>query len=218
MKKLVIFDLDGTLVNSIYDLADSVNAALGRASLPEHTLDEYYSFVGNGIEHLIRTSMGEMGSNDELYKSVRADFDSQYAAHCTDKTVAYEGMPELLGRLADDGFKTAIISNKAEEFIAKIIEKNFHGHIFSAVRGQREGVKRKPSGEAVELVLKELGYEKSECIYVGDSEVDLKTAENAGVDMICVLWGFRSQEYLRELGAERMVKTSQELYEEILRS
>lgn len=218
MKKLVIFDLDGTLVNSIYDIADSVNVALKRASLPEHTLDDYYGFVGNGIEHLIRTSMGDQGSNDELYHSVRADFDSQYAQHCTDKTVAYEGMPQLLARLADDGYKTAIISNKAEEFIAKIIKKNFPEHDFSAAWGQREGVQRKPSGEAVELMLEELGYTKSECIYVGDSEVDLKTAENAGVDMICVLWGFRSREYLEELGAKRMVNNSQELYEEILRS
>lgn len=216
MKKIAIFDLDGTLVNSIYDLAGSVNIALRNASLPENELEDYYYFVGNGMEHLVRSAMREKGSDDELYRIIRADFDRQYAIHCNDKTCAYEGLSELLQRLHTAGIKTAILSNKAESFIKGIVEKNFPENNFLAAWGQREGVERKPSGDGVKKLLKELRYRESECVYIGDSDVDVLTARNAGVDIIGVLWGFRTREELEKAGADRIAATPQELYDHIV--
>lgn len=217
MKKLAIFDLDGTLVNSIYDLADCVNIALRNANLPENALDDYYMFVGNGMEHLVRTSMREQGTNDELYKVIRADFDNLYSAHCNDKTCAYAGMPELMKRLTETGVDTAILSNKAERFIAEIVEKNFPHHKFSAAWGQRAGVERKPSGEGLKKLMASLGYENSQCVYIGDSNVDVLTAHNAGVKVIGVLWGFRTRQELEGAGADRIAETADQLYEHIMK-
>lgn len=216
MKKIAVFDLDGTLVNSIYDLADSVNIALRNASLPENTLQEYYTFVGNGMEHLVRSAMKEHGSDDELYKVIRADFDRQYAIHCNDKTVAYDGVPQLLDRLSAVGIDTAVLSNKAEVFIAEILDQTYPDHRFSSAHGQRQGVERKPSGDGLIRLLDELGYDKSDCVYIGDSEVDVLTARNAGVDVIGVLWGFRTRDDLVQAGAEHIVATADELYDAII--
>ena len=216
MKKFAIFDLDGTLVDSIYDLADCVNTALKAHNLPENTLKEYYSFVGNGMESLIRTSMKEQGDNDELYKKVRASFDKEYALHSNDKTCPYEGISELLGNLAEKGIKTAVLTNKAEEFVGEILVKAFPFHNFTFAWGQREGLNRKPSPQGLLKLIDEAGYTKEDCVYIGDSEVDVETARNAGVDLICVLWGLRSKVQLTEAGAERLVATATELLNEIL--
>ncbi len=212
MKKLVMFDLDGTLVNSIYDLADCVNIALYNAGLPQNSLKEYYSFVGNGMENLIRTSMKEQGNNDELYKVIRKDFDALYKEHCNDKTVAYEGTAELLKRLMSKGIRTAVLSNKDHSFVGPILKKCFPSHIFDAAWGQQEGIKRKPDGEGVEKILDLLGYTKEECVYIGDSDVDVITAKNAGVDMIGVLWGFRGEDELISTGANHIASNTEELF------
>lgn len=216
MKKLVIFDLDGTLVDSIYDLSDCVNLALRKWGLSENTLDEYYSFVGNGMEHLVRTSMKSEGNNDELYKKVREDFDLFYREHCNDKTVPYAGMAELLHRLEEAKVKTAVLTNKAEEFVDGILRKCFPNHNFSVAWGNKDGRKRKPNPEALLELVKQSGFEISDCVYVGDSEVDVNTAKNAGMDLVCVLWGFRSEEQLTQCGANIMVSDAQKLYETII--
>ncbi len=216
MKRLVVFDLDGTLVDSIYDLADCVNTALRKHNLPENTLSEYYSFVGNGMEHLIRTSMKSQGGNDELYRKVRTDFDKEYKAHCNDKTRAYEGVAELLRELAQMGIETAVLTNKAEGFVAGILNKCFPEHSFKVSWGQREGLERKPSPQGLLKLISELGYKNDDCLYVGDSEVDIQTANNAGVDLVCVLWGFRSKEELLTAGAKHTVNSAEELLNAIV--
>ncbi len=216
MKKFVIFDLDGTLVDSIYDLADCVNLALRKFGLSENTLSEYYSFVGNGMEHLVRTSMKSEESNDELYQKVRQDFDLLYREHCNDKTVPYAGVAELLSRLEEAKIKTAVLTNKAEEFVDGILKKCFPNHNFSVAWGNKEGRKRKPDPEALLKLVEESGFEVSDCVYVGDSEVDINTAKNAGMDLVCVLWGFRSKEQLKDSSADIMVSDADELFEAII--
>ncbi len=216
MKKLVVFDLDGTLVDSIYDLADCANTALRMNNLPENTLSEYYTFVGNGMENLIRTSMKFQGGNNELYRKVRGDFDKEYKAHCNDKTCAYEGVAQLLSELMRKGIATAVLTNKADEFVGGILHKCFPEHKFEAFWGQRQGIERKPSADGLLKLISELGFEKEDCVYIGDSEVDVKTACNAGVDLICVLWGFRSKEELVSSGAELMVSNTDELLNAII--
>ena len=216
MKKFVIFDLDGTLADSIYDIADCTNLALKKFGLGENTLKEYYSFVGNGMENLIRTSMKSEGGNDELYKQVRCEFDLLYREHCNDKTVPYEGVAELLSRLDAKKIKTAVLTNKSEEFVDGILRKCFPEHNFAVAWGNKNGRKRKPDPEALLELVKNAGCEVSECVYIGDSEVDVKTARNAGVDLICVLWGFRSKAQLIESGAEIMVSDADELFEKII--
>ena len=212
MKKLVIFDLDGTLVNSIYDLADCVNKALENANLPQNSLNEYYTFVGNGIENLIRVSMRDKGDDNELYKIIRKDFDALYKEHCNDKTVAYDGIAELLCNLSAKGIDTAVLSNKAHEYVGVILEKCFPNHKFSAAWGQQKDIKRKPDGEGVEKLLELLGYQKEDCVYIGDSDVDVYTAQNADVDMIGVLWGFRGEQELVSTGAKHIASTPLELF------
>ena len=213
MKKLVVFDLDGTLVNSIYDLADCVNYALYAHSLPLNDLEEYYAFVGHGMENLLRTSMKSQGNNDELYKKVRKTFDERYAQHSSDKTVAYHGVAELLDRLNGLGVKTAVLTNKADVFVEGILSKCFPRHSFCLAWGQREGMKRKPDPESLYALVAEAGCSLNDCVYVGDSEVDVHTAHNAGVDLVCVDWGFRSREQLLESGAEVIASDAAELFD-----
>ena len=212
MKKIVVFDLDGTLVNSIYDLADCVNTALADAGLCQNSLEEYYTFVGNGMENLIRLSMKEQGDNDELYKVIRRDFDALYEKHCNDKTIPYGGVEDLLQKLKTAGYTTAVLSNKAHRFVATILEKCFPSHIFDAAWGQQEGIKRKPDGEGLTKLLESLDFKKEECVYVGDSDVDVFTAANAGVDMVGVLWGFRGKEELILSGAKHIAADADELF------
>lgn len=216
MKKIVIFDLDGTLVNSIYDLADCTNKALAMWNLPQNSLEEYYSFVGNGMENLIRNAMKSKGRDDELYKKIRGDFDKLYAEHCNDKTVPYEGVAQLLEMLSKKGIDTAVLSNKAQVYVPQVLSKAFPLHKFSAEWGQREDIKRKPHAEGVEKLLESLGYEKDDCVYIGDSDVDVITARNAGVDMIGVLWGFRTEEELINNGALHVAKNPRELFDIII--
>ena len=216
MKKIVIFDLDGTLVNSIYDLADCTNKALSMSNLPQNSLEEYYTFVGNGMENLIRTAMKDKGADEDLYRIVRRDFDVLYALHCNDKTVAYDGIAELLSKLSEKGIATAVLSNKAQIYVPDILAKAFPDHSFSAAWGQQEGIRRKPDGEGVEKLLDLLGYTKEDCVYIGDSDVDVFTSQNAGVDMIGVLWGFRDEEELKGAGAEYLAATPEELFNIII--
>ncbi|MGN0452619.1 MAG: HAD family hydrolase [Ruminococcus sp.] len=213
MKKLAVFDLDGTLVNSIYDLADCVNTALRENGLEQNSLEEYYYFVGNGIEHLIRTAMKGNDIDQTLYCKVRSAFDREYALHSNDKTKAYEGIDELLNKLSEAGVMTAILSNKADIFISAIADKNFPHHSFSAKRGHREGVPHKPNPEGLVQLTYELGVQKDECVLIGDSDVDILTAKNAGIDSIGVLWGFRKKEELLSSGAKLLAETPDELFE-----
>ena len=211
MKKLVVFDLDGTLVDSIADLGDAVNFALGKFSLPLHTIEEYNTFVGNGMEDLVRRSMGAKGQDDELYKKIRKVFDAYYNAHCNDKTIAYDGVDKLLENLREKGVKTAVFTNKAHVYIHGIVEKCFPNHKFDLEFGQQQGVERKPSAQGMAIIMNSLGVTPDECLYIGDSEVDVQTAKNAGVDLVAVLWGYRSKAELLKSGAAELVSTPAEI-------
>lgn len=211
MKKLVVFDLDGTLVDSIVDLGNAVNFALKEYGLPLHPMSAYYGFVGNGMEDLVRRSMGDKGKDDELYIKVRKVFDEYYNSHCNDNTVPYEGIAELLKALSDKNIKTAVLTNKAQQYVGGILKKCFPDHSFAAFYGQRQGVERKPHPQGFELLIKELNVEKEDCLYIGDSEVDVKTAINAGVDLVAVTWGYRSKEVIINAGAEILADTPKEI-------
>lgn len=208
--KLAIFDLDGTILNTIEDLADSLNFALSKAAFPQRSLDEVLKFVGNGIRNLICRAVPE-GTPDTVTDAVFADFKAYYREHCADKTKPYDGVCDLLVNLRETGVKTAVISNKADFAVKILCDKYFPG-LFDVVFGEREGVKRKPSPDAVNEVLRLLDMRREDAVYIGDSEVDIKTAQNSGMDGIIVAWGFREPEFLRENGAERIVETPQEIY------
>ena len=211
MKKLVVFDLDGTLVDSIFDLGNAVNFALKEYNLPLHPMSDYYTFVGNGMEDLVRRSMNEKGTDDELYKKVRKVFDEHYNAHSNDNTIAYKGVSELLSVLRSKSVKTAVLTNKGHQYVGAILDRCFPEHKFDIYYGQRDGIERKPHPQSFELLLEELGVSKEDCLYIGDSEVDVKTAKNAEVDLVAVTWGYRSADVIRDAGAEILVNSPEEI-------
>lgn len=211
-KTTVIFDLDGTLLYTIEDLTDGVNYAMDKFGYPKHTVEEVTEFVGNGIRNLIERSVPG-GAEDENFTRVFDAFRSYYSEHCMVKTRPYEGIPELLKALREKGVKTGIVSNKHDGAVKRLSEKYFGDNISIAV-GEREGVRRKPAPDSLYSILKELGSEISESVYVGDSDVDIKTAANAEIDSVIVDWGFRSREFLIESGAELIISNPLELLEE----
>ncbi|MBO5489185.1 MAG: HAD family hydrolase [Eubacterium sp.] len=209
--RLAIFDMDGTILNTLDDLADSTNYALREHGLPERTLDEVRQFVGNGIRKLIERAVPE-GSGEETIVAVHDTFTAYYKEHCAVKTKPYDGIPELIQTLRDQGVLTAVVSNKADYGVQALCEDYFKG-LFDCAVGEREGVQRKPSPDSVNMVLKELGVAKEDAVYIGDSEVDYKTSVNAGLDVIMVGWGFRREEYLKKCGAEFVVHKPEEVLE-----
>lgn len=210
-KKLLIFDLDGTILNTLEDLADSVNFALAANQLPERTLQEIRRFLGNGVRKLVERSLPE-GCDEAVGNKVFDKFREYYKEHCADKTRPYEGISELLDSLQDKGYYLAVVSNKADFAVKELCETYFPKKFEYAV-GEREGIRRKPYPDSVLEVLDKLHIKKEHAIYVGDSEVDIQTAKNAGIEMICVKWGFRDVEYLLEQGAEKMVAYPNEILE-----
>lgn len=215
MIKFVVFDLDGTLVNSLVDLALSVNKGLKKAGLEEMPVDNYNHYVGNGREVLIAKAMGEFADNKELFKVVEDTFNLEYAKHCNDNTSSYDGCARLLSDLSARGIKTAVLSNKPDEFVGDILKKVYPDHIFTEAWGQKPEYKRKPSGEALVAMLEKHGISKNECMYIGDSDVDVYTAKDAQVTMAGVSWGFRGKEELKTTGAEFVADTADELFEYI---
>lgn len=207
----IVFDLDGTLLDTLEDLRDSVNYALGKNNMPERTLDEIRSFVGNGIRKLIERSVN-CGADDPKTDAVFDDFKEHYVKNCRNKTKPYDGILPMLEKLHSMGYKLAIVSNKADAAV-KLLADDFFRGLISVSAGEREGVKRKPSPDTVNEVLKELGEKKENAVYVGDSDVDVKTAKNAGLTCISVLWGFRDKEFLTENGAETFISSPEEIFD-----
>ena len=197
MRNTIIFDLDGTLLDTLADLAASVNFALRTHHLPERTTSEIRQFLGNGIRYLMEKSVGGAVSGD-AFEEVFQTFRSHYVDHCLDTTAPYPGIMNALNELNAKGYKMAIVSNKLHPAVQELNERFFKGYITSAV-GESATVRRKPNPDAVLAALRELGSEESEAVYVGDSEVDLLTAKNAGLPCILVTWGFRDESFLRTL-------------------
>lgn len=212
MIKIVVFDLDGTLVNSLVDLAQNVNKGLKKAGLVEKPIENYNQYVGNGREVMIKKAMGDFAFDEKLVSIVRDTFNSEYAIHCSDNTSSYDGCEILLQKLKDKGIKTAVLSNKPDEFVEKIVKKVYPNHTFAEAWGQKSQYKRKPDGEALIAMLHIYGIKPDECMYVGDSDVDVYTAKNAGVKMAGVAWGFRGREELLETGAPYVASNTDELY------
>ena len=196
MKKYdtVIFDLDGTLLNTLEDLADAVNFVMRANEYPERTIEEVRCFVGNGIRRLMELAVPE-GVSGEIFENVFEQFKSYYTDHCQIKTCAYDGIMELLEKLYTDGVSMAIVSNKNHAAVCELNEIYFKKYIEVAI-GQKDGIRKKPAPDTVLQALKELGKEKDSAIYVGDSEVDFLTAQNTGMDCVLVTWGFRTTEEL----------------------
>lgn len=213
--KIIVFDLDGTLADSLTDLAQSTNKGLEKAGLPTHNIPAYRRFVGNGRDMLIRRAMGSFADNEELAKIVRETFDYEYKIHCNDNTRAYEGCGQMLQSLTEAGVKTAVLSNKPDEFVGDILRRLYPGHSFAAAWGKKPGLPKKPDGTSLGRMLEALGFKPEECLYVGDSDVDVFTAANAGVDMLGVEWGFRGREELLAAGADAVVKTPPQILEYI---
>lgn len=213
MRKTIIFDLDGTLLDTLEDLYLSVNAALAHCRFPEKTREEVRQSVGNGVRNLMRRSVPEGESNPQ-FEDCFLEFQKHYAAHLNDHTGPYEGIMELLETLSERGFSMAIVSNKSD-YAVKELNRNVFGSLIPVAIGESEGVRRKPESDTVYKAIRELGVCREDCIYVGDSEVDLETAENCKIPCICVSWGFRDREVLEKLGAERIVDTTEKLLEEI---
>ena len=204
----VLFDLDGTLLNTLDDLADATNAALARFGYPARATDEVRQFVGNGAERLIRLALP--GNADDLEVSeVLAFYKDYYAAHSQIKTCPYEGVLEALEMVKQE-FPVAIVSNKPDEAV-KILCGQYFGEVYAL--GQSSDLPRKPAPDMVHKAMSAIGADR--CIYVGDSEVDVLTAKNAGVPCLSVLWGFRDQETLVEAGADHFCKTPEDLLKKI---
>lgn len=207
--RAVVFDLDGTLLNTLEDLASATNWALRHNGLPERTIDEVRCFVGNGVRRLIERAVPEGTEAAEL-ETVFADFKAYYVDHCQDCTCLYDGISEMLVELKSTGYKLAIVSNKLQAGVDELYERYFRETIDVAI-GEREGVRRKPAPDMVETALKELGVAADGAVYVGDSDVDLQTARNSGLACVSVLWGFRDRDFLVEHGATCMVERPDEI-------
>ncbi|MDO4806982.1 MAG: HAD family hydrolase [Coriobacteriales bacterium] len=214
----VVFDLDGTLLNTLDDLHASTNYALTAYGFPTRTMSEVRSFVGNGIRNLIRLAV-PAGSSDEVIDTVHATFDEHYAAHHLDKTAPYPEVIDLVQRLRLRGFNCCVVSNKGDYAVQPLVEHFFPG-LFDVVCGEREkdGIRRKPWPDTVLECMQRVGATPDECVYVGDSEVDLLTAANAGIDCIEVSWGFRDVEFLVAQGAQVIVHNANELQRAIERA
>ncbi len=196
----VIFDMDGTVLDTLEDLRDALNAALTAHHMPERTIEEVRAFVGNGVRRLLELSVPDGCRNPE-FESVFAKFGEYYAIHCRDHTKAYPGILPLLRELEKEGYALAIVSNKVDSAVKELNESYLAGIVKAAI-GEAEGMARKPAPDMVEKALKALGKTRESAVYVGDSEVDLMTAKNAGLPCISVLWGFRERSFLEEHGAE----------------
>ncbi|MCM1175352.1 MAG: HAD family hydrolase [Blautia sp.] len=196
----IIFDLDGTLLDTLEDLTDSVNDALGKSGFPERTIDEIRSFVGNGIASLIARVLPE-GKENPHYDEVLKTFREYYALHCKDKTRPYDGILPMLDALREQGYRMAVVSNKFDAAVKELCALYFGDRIEAAV-GESEKVRKKPAPDAVYQVLEELSAKAEDAVYVGDSDVDLATAANVPMTCISVTWGFRSRGQLLAAGAK----------------
>lgn len=217
MKKLAIFDLDGTLLNTIGDLADAVDYVMRSRNLPEHTNAEYRQMVGGGIKRLVERALPEeLSTNEQYVEECVMQFRRYYVDNIDRHTVPYEGMPELLGKLQSMGMKLAVASNKFQHGTDRLVAKFFGDIEFVAVEGNREGAPLKPDPAIIHNILRKAGIEGNDAVMIGDSGIDIRTAAAAGIDSIGVSWGFRFAEELYEAGATNVATTMEELERELL--
>ena len=211
--KLIVFDLDGTLLNSLEDLADSANHVLEQHRFPTHPVDAYRYFVGDGVSKLIERILPLEERNEAQIEQCRQEFVVYYKVHMEDKTSVYNGVTELLNALKKGGLKIAVATNKVHIAVKPLMEKYFHDIRFDSMIGQREGIPVKPHPQIMYDILKETGCEPSETLHIGDTATDMQLAHNAGVTPVGVLWGYRPLEELQEAGAKHIIKQPADLLE-----
>lgn len=212
--RLAIFDMDGTILDTLEDLMNATNYALRLNGYPTHSLDDIRRFVGNGMWKLIERAVPS-GTSKDIQIKVHDNFMAYYQEHCADNTKPYAGIPELIQKLRAAGCKTAVLSNKADEAVHELCAQYFPG-CFDYELGARDGIANKPAPDSVYEVLSQLGFAKEDAVYIGDSEVDVATAMNAGMNSIIVTWGFREVPFLKEKGAKTFADTTQEVEQLIL--
>lgn len=212
--QLAIFDLDGTILNTLEDLAAALNHGLKAFGLPHRTVDEVRRFVGNGMGLLIHRGV-PAGTSPQTEKQVLSAFHQYYKEHCTDFTRPYNGIPELLRELHSHGVKTAVVSNKADYGVQELCA-NYFPDMFDTAVGERTGIAKKPDPSSVLEVLRLLNIPREQAVYIGDSDVDIETAKNAHMPCISVEWGFRDRAFLTAHGAQKIVSSPGELLPLIL--
>ncbi len=218
MKQLVIFDLDGTLLNTIGDLAACCNTTLEKHDLPTHSDEDYNAFVGNGIMRLVERAIPEELRTEELVAEVRKDFVELYTENIAIHTTPYTGVTELLKRLTKQGIEVAIASNKFQAGCVKLAKHYFPEVRFVAVLGQRPGIALKPDPYIIRDIMQLSSYTPDRILFVGDSGVDMMTAAAAGVDSVGVTWGFRTREELTKAGATHVVDDALEVLDLVVNS
>lgn len=210
-KQLAIFDLDGTLLDTIADLANATNQALAKCGYPTHPTEAYYRFVGNGINKLFARALPEEARTEENVQRIRTLFIPYYNEHNADDSHPYPGIVELLTQLQSQGIQLTVASNKYQQATAKLVGHFFPNIRFAAVYGQREGVPIKPDPTIVNDILSETGISRTHTLYIGDSGVDMQTARNASVESVGVTWGFRDEEELRNNGATHIIHHAKDI-------
>ena len=209
--KAVIFDLDGTLLNTLEDLTDSTNYALSCFGYPTRTIEEISSFVGNGVVKLIERAIPNGDDNPDFYVCLKT-FKDHYKNNMQNKTKSYTGITELLKKLKAKGIKTAVVSNKFDAAVKGLTEKYFKGLIdISIGENEAEGISKKPAPDMVLKAIEELKTDRASVIYVGDSDTDILTAQNTQIPCVSVSWGFRTKEFLKQNGASTIIDTPSEL-------
>lgn len=212
MKKIVIFDLDGTLLNTLDDLADSTNYALSKFGYPTRTIEEVRQFVGNGVAKLIERAIPD-GKNNSNFEKCLNIFKENYAQNMYNKTAPYNGIIEMLSNLKSKGIKIAVVSNKFDLAVKELCKKYFEGFIdFAAGENEAQGINKKPAPDTVISVLTEFNFAPEDAVYVGDSDVDIMTAKNSKMPCISVTWGFRDKKFLLENGATILINAPSEIY------
>ena len=206
-----IFDLDGTLLDTLGDLAASVNYALRSVGLPEHSIDDVRRFVGNGVRLLMVRAI-EGGDSNPRFEEAYATFRSHYMEHGLDTTQPYPGIMELLKELKARGKKIAVVSNKFYDATQELV-KHFFGEYVSVAIGERENIRKKPAPDTVLEAMRRLGVDKEGAVYIGDSDVDFNTAKNVGIPCVSVLWGFRDREFLESIGATTFITQPSQMLE-----
>ncbi len=212
MTRAVLFDLDGTLLDTLDDLADSGNAVLQAHGFEAHSVEAYRNFIGDGMGKLVERifPLGEVSDPAALAQRLQ-EYKAAYQDRWRNKTKVYEGIPELLGKLSEQGVKTGVLTNKAHTFAVRCVEEFFGDHPWDVVLGQRESVPRKPDAAGARDALEKMGVSAEEALFVGDSSVDMQTAVNAGITAIGVSWGFRGREELITNGASVVIDAPGEL-------
>lgn len=210
--RAVIFDLDGTLLDTIKDIADSMNCVLKKFGLPTYKTEDYYYFVGEGMETLCKRVLPPSHNTPSMITRCVKAMKEEYKKRWLNNTVPYPGIPELLNELENKGIKMAVLSNKPDQLTKLLVEKILTGINFSFILGESPNFPKKPAPDSALYIAKYLNIQAAECIYLGDSDIDMKTANSAGMFAVGALWGFRTARELIQAGAKKLIRKPQEIF------